>query len=194
MVVTATGLEARAIRRRATGARVVEAGVGLAHLDGASFSGVAISCGLAGGLRDDLPTGTILIPTVVATTGGRSIACNVTWTARLRAAAERLGYVYVDAPLLTSETLITGAARAPWASRGFAAVDMETAAIPADAIVAVRVILDTPARELSPDWLAPARAMLRPKNWGQALWLARAGPRCADVAARIVAAALTERA
>ncbi|HTU71394.1 MAG TPA: hypothetical protein VMF11_13875 [Candidatus Baltobacteraceae bacterium] len=193
-VVTATGLETRAVRRRAAGARVVEAGVGLANVGRASFRGLAVSCGLAGGVRDDLATGTILIPSVVATTAGRSIACDAMWTARLRAAAARLGYAYVDAPLLTSETLITGSARAPWASRGFAAVDMETAAIPASAIAAVRVILDTPKRELSPDWLYPARAMLRPKNWGQALWLARVAPRCADVAAHIVAAALAQGA
>jgi hypothetical protein len=157
---------------------------------GNRLDGVAISCGLAGGLRTDLPTGTVVIPTAVATHDGNAIECDGEWTVRLRDAATHLGFAYVDAALLTSDVLVIGDARAAWAARGFAAVDMETARIPARRIAAVRVILDTPLRELSPEWLNPARAMMRPKNWGQLAWLARAGPRCADLAARILAAAL----
>jgi Phosphorylase superfamily len=188
-IVAATRLEAAAVRRRAPQANVIEAGVGLARL-AASFPGVAISCGLAGGLRADLPTGTIVIPSAIATSDGVAIACDAAWTARLRDAALRLGYAYIDAALLTSETLVVGDQRGAWAARGFGAVDMETARIPARAIAAVRVVLDTPARELSPDWLNPSRAMRKPKNWGQMFWLAREGPRCADLAARVIAAAL----
>lgn len=189
-IVAATSLEARAVRRRAPQAKVIESGVGLARLDGTRVSGVAISCGLAGGLRADLPTGTIVIPSAIATSDGVAIACDAAWTARLRDAALRLGYAYIDAALLTSDALIVGDQRNAWAARGFAAVDMETARIPAHAIAAVRVVLDTPQRELSPDWLNPSRAALNPKNWGQMFWLAREGPRCADLAARIIAAAL----
>lgn len=178
------------MRRRAPHATVIESGVGLARWRGAALPGIAISCGLAGGLRDELPTGTIVIPSAVATTDGTAIACDPEWTARLREAAQRLGYAWVDAAVLTSNTLVTREARATWAARGFAAVDMESARIPARGIAVVRVVLDTPRRELSRDWLNPARAMLRPRNWGQMFWLAREGPRCADIAARVIAAAL----
>jgi hypothetical protein len=188
-VIAATSLEARAVRRYAPHANVIESGVGLAKIRD-SLTGTAISVGLAGGLRSDVPTGTIVIPTAVATSDGVAIACDATWTARLRDAAQRLGYAYIDAALLTSDALIIGAERAAWAARGFAAVDMETARIPAHAIAAVRVVLDTPQRELSPDWLTPMRAMLRPSNWNQLFWLAREGPRCANLAAQIVSAAL----
>ncbi|HUA08298.1 MAG TPA: hypothetical protein VMA98_03420 [Candidatus Acidoferrales bacterium] len=190
VVVAATSLEARAVRRRAPRANVVEAGVSLARLNGTPLGAVAISCGLAGGLRNDLPTGALVIPSVLATTAGDATACDPEWTERLREAARRLGYAFVDAPLLSSTQLVTGGDRPFWAERGYAGVDMESAFIRAPAIAAVRVILDTPQRELSADWLHPARAMLRPRNWGQMVWLAREGPRCADRAARVIAAAL----
>jgi hypothetical protein len=189
-IVTAMSLEARAVRRRVAHANVIESGIGLAKMNRRPILGVAISCGLAGGLRTDLPSGTIVIPSAVATNAGTAIACDAEWTARLREAAKQLGCAYIDAALLTSDTLVVGNARAAWAARGFAAVDMETARIPAQRIAAVRVILDTPQRELSPDWVNPARAMLKPRNWGQMFWLAREGPRCADIAACVIAAAL----
>ncbi|HTZ56409.1 MAG TPA: hypothetical protein VMB20_15280 [Candidatus Acidoferrum sp.] len=189
-IVAATSLEKRAVLRRAPQAHVIESGVGLVTMNGRSLSDVAISVGLAGGLRSDLPTGTIVIPSAVATTDGTAVVCDAVWTARLRDAAQRLGYAYIDAALLTSDALVVGDARAAWAARGFAAVDMETARIRARGIAAVRVVLDTPQRELSPDWLNPSRAMRKPKNWGQMLWLAREAPRCADLAARVIAAAL----
>jgi len=189
-VLVATSLEARAVRRHARGARVVDAGIALANLRDPKPFGVAISCGLAGGLGDDHPTGTVLIPDAACTSQGTWRACDQEWTARLRDAARRLGYAFVVAPLLTSDTLVTGNRRGDWARRGFAGVDMETASIAAARLSAVRVILDTPRAELSADWLDPARAVLRPRNWRQAIWLAREGPRCADLAARIVALAL----
>ena len=189
-MLVATSLEARAVRRHVRGARVVDAGIALAKLHGREPFGVAISCGLAGGLDEDHPTGTVLIPDSACTTEGSRRTCDVEWTARLRDAARRLGYTSVAAPLLTSDTLVTGNTRRDWAHKGFAGVDMETALIVTDRLAAVRVILDTPRTELSPDWLNPARALLSPRNWRQAIWLAREGPRCANVAARIVALAL----
>jgi hypothetical protein len=51
----------------------------------------------------------------------------------------------------------------------------------------VRVVLDTPQRELSRDWEHPLQAMLKPWNWAQALWLAREAPRGARLVARVVA-------
>jgi hypothetical protein len=192
-IIAATSLEARAVRRHAPQAHVVVSGIGLARLHASSLGRVAISCGLAGGLRADLPTGTIVIPSSVSTTDGVSIACDPDWTLRLRRAAREVAGAFVDAPLLTSATLINGSERAEWASRGFAAVDMESGRILVDLLAVVRVILDTPSSELSTAWLNPARAMLNPRNWSEALWLSREAPKCADLAGRVIAAALRRR-
>ena len=189
-IVAATSLEARAVRRHAPQARVVESGIGLARLRASALGRSAISCGLAGGLRTDLPTGTVLIPSSLSTTDGVTVECDPDWTLRLRRAARELGCIAVDAPLLTSATLINGADRAVWAARGFAGVDMESARILVESLAVVRVILDTPQNELSRAWLHPARAILNPRNWSEAMWLSREAPKCADLAGRLVAAAL----
>jgi nucleoside phosphorylase len=187
-VVAATSLEARAVRRHCGGVRVVESGVALSHLRGEPYD-TAISCGLAGGLRNDLPTGTVLVPQEVHAPDGSVVRCDPELVASLHAAAVRLGYAPIDAPLLTTESIATGVQRTRYAVLGYAGVDMETALIPATRLAAVRVILDTPLRELSPEWLHPVRAFLRPSNWPQAFWLAREAPRCATLAASIVGAA-----
>ena len=189
--VAATPLEARAIRRHANGMRVVECGIALAQTDASDSRGPVISCGLAGGLRNDLATGTIVIANKVRSPDGTVQRCDEELIARLRDAAARLGRQSVVAPLLTSTTIVTGAERATWAAEGYAAVDMETGLLRAERLAAVRVILDTPQRELSPDWINPARAMLRLSNWPQLFMLAREAPRCADLAARIAASAFT---
>ncbi|MDQ2961169.1 MAG: hypothetical protein M3R48_09015, partial [Candidatus Dormibacteraeota bacterium] len=110
---------------------------------------------------------------------------------RLRAAAAAVGVQSHPGPLLTLDHLVTGAERTTWASRGYAAVDMESALMVAHSprIAAVRVVLDTPSRELSPRWVHPWRALLAPSLWPEALWLARVTPRQCDLAASIVAAA-----
>jgi len=192
-IVAATSLEARAVRRHAPQAHVIESGIGLSRLHAPALGRIAISCGLAGGLRSELPTGTIVIPSSVGTTDGVSITCDPDWTLRLRRAARELGCTAVDAPLLTSATLIAGAERATWASRGFAAVDMESGHLLVDLLAVVRVILDTPKNELSADWINPARAILNPRNWREARWLSREAPKCADLAGRVIAAALRRR-
>ncbi len=192
-IVTATGLEARAARRYAPASRVVEAGVALKALAPGRTFAAAVSVGLAGGLDADLATGTVVIPDVIGQTNGTMIRCDEQLSIVLREAAAMLGIAYITAPLLTSATLIIGSERERWAREGYAAVDMESAFIPATRLAVVRVVLDTPLRELSPDWLDPLRAFLKPRNWSQAMWLAREGPRCANLAARVVAGAL-ERA
>jgi hypothetical protein len=189
-VLAATGLEAAAVRRHAHGATVIETGVALVKLPAGARYGSAISCGLAGALREGLPTASVVIPEWVGTTSGESIPCDPALTARLRATARELGYSVVEDPILTSSGLVVGEDRAQWARRGFAAVDMESARIPANAIAVVRVILDTPLRELSPEWINPMRAFMNPKNWRQGMWLAHEGPRCAEIAAKVVGSAL----
>lgn len=190
-VFAATSLERRAAERHVKGAQIIECGVALSKIHGVAPVDVAISFGLAGGLRDAVPTGSLVIPYAVYSTSGEIKTCDEAWTQRLRAAAASLGYPLVDAPLLTSATIVSGAQRARWASDGLAAVDMETMQLPVERVAAVRVILDTPQRELSPEWVDPARALRNPRNWPQALWLARNAPRCAEIAAKVIAKALS---
>lgn len=190
-VVTATRLETAEARKALPATiRVVEAGISLQRSAG-PIQGIAISCGLAGGLRDDLPTGAILIPRTVCRPDGTSLACDPALVESLIAAARALGHEPIDAPLLTSATLVHGSERARWAARGFAGVDMETGIIQADRLACVRVVLDTPRREISPAWQRPASAMLRPRAWLDLPFLAREGPRGARLSARVVLKSLT---
>lgn len=185
--VVATSLEAKALRRAAPNARIVETGIALAKLD-ENLGEIVISCGLAGGLRSDLETGALLIPRTVRRPDGTLLRCDSELVEALVAGARALGIEPLLDPLLTTERIVVGAERAGWATQGYAAVDMETGAILASRVAAVRVVLDTPSNELSTDWASPARALLKPKNWPQALWLAREAPRAAARAAKVVAA------
>lgn len=189
IVIAATALEADAVRRACPDVRVLETGVALARASHADLGDCVVSCGLAGGLREDLPTGTVLIPRTVRRPDGELTACDAELVDALLESARSLRIEPVTDPLLTSERIVNGAERAEWATRGYAGVDMETGLIVAPRLAAVRVILDTPQRELSSEWLNPRRALRNPRNWRQALWLARAAPSAARLAARIVAGA-----
>jgi nucleoside phosphorylase len=187
-VVTATGVETKAARKvLPSTVRIVQCGIGLSC--SRDFGEVAISCGLAGGLREDLPTGTVVIPRYVRRPDGTSLICDPELSEMLREAAQSLGHNPVDGPLLTSKTLVHGHERARWGSE-FAAVDMESGLITAARVACVRVILDTPQREISPAWLQPARAAVTPSAWRDLPFLAREGQRCARLAAKIIAGAL----
>ncbi len=187
--IAATSLEAKALRRKLGADRVFECGMAFSRTPVTEFSETVISCGVAGGLRRDLSTGTIVVPRTVRTPSGQTLTCDEELTLRLYEAAARLGLPCTSEPLVTSAAIVTGAERDLWAQRGFSAVDMETGLLHARRIAAVRVILDTPQRELSPDWINPLRAMLRPSNWPQLVMLAREAPRCAELAARVASAA-----
>ena len=119
---------------------------------------------------------------------GSVLHCDEELTGALIRAALGLRIEPVVDPLLTSDTIVNGSARVRWAALGYAAADMETGRLRAARVAAVRVILDTPENELSSDWANPARALLRPRNWAQALWLATTAPRAAARSARVVAA------
>ena len=58
-------------------------------------------------------------------------------------------------------------------------------------VASVRVILDTPDHELSDAWLNPWTVLVRPDAWGQVIWVAREAPRCARLAATVLARALS---
>jgi hypothetical protein len=187
-VVTATSVETRAARKALPPeVRVVQCGIALKQVR--DFGEIAISCGLAGGLRAELPTGTIVIPRYVRRPDGTMLTCDPELSELLRIAAQRLRHNPVDDPLLTSRTLVHGSERAKWAGE-FAAVDMESGLISATRVACVRVILDTPEREISPVWLHPARAFFTPSAWRDLPFLARESPRCSRLAAEIIALAL----
>lgn len=195
-VLAATEVEALPLRRRLRGnpeVRVTRSGVGLSRW-AAVNDGLLLSCGLAGALGADLPTGTVVIPDEVGLGGAATTVCDAAAVARLRDAARRCGVDPHGGPLLTVDHLVSGAERVLWWGRGYAAVDMESGRLGerAAAFAAVRVILDTPHRELSGAWSTPLRAITRPRRWPEALWLARVAPRLCDLVARIVVEAFSQ--
>jgi hypothetical protein len=189
-VLAATGIEARAAKAAVGNrARVMQSGIALRGLRG-DPGPIVISCGLAGGLRDDLPTGTVLIPREVRRPDGTTLACDPELFASLVGAARAAGCEPVEAPLLTTARIVRGSERMRWAQQGYAGADMETGLLQAPRIACVRVILDTPVHEFSAAWENPASVIFRPDAWFDIPFLAREAPRCAALAARIVAAAL----
>ncbi|HET7815402.1 MAG TPA: hypothetical protein VFL13_13630 [Candidatus Baltobacteraceae bacterium] len=189
-VVTATGLE-YSQARKVLGDRValVRAGIAMRR-NGHFIEGTAISCGLAGGLRPDLPTGTILIPSRIGCEDGSFVACDETMTRNLRAAAARLRLRVDRSDLLTTAALVHGERRVAYASAGFGGVDMESGLLDAQRIACVRVVLDTPEREISPAWVNGVRAAVTPSAWRDLPFLMKNGPRCARTAAEVIAEAL----
>jgi uridine phosphorylase len=176
VAVCATGLEAWGVRRRAPSVRVLTVGVGGSAPAGDAT--VVISAGVCGGLLPDQAPGTVVIATSVSDEAGAAFACDPALANRLEGAARALGLDVVTGSLVSTPSMVTGPARALWAGRGHVAVDMESAAAAATSprFGVVRVILDSPRRELSPAWAAPARAVLHPSNWIDAIWLATHAP------------------
>lgn len=193
VVIAATAVEYNALRRALPGVRIVKTGVALEQLR-EDLGDCVLSCGLAGGLREDLPTGTVLLPRQVRRPDGSTLTCDAALVETLAQSARSLGFDPVFDPLVTTASIVNGAERARWAACGYAGVDMETGRLTAARIAAIRVVLDTPLRELSQAWSNPLRAMLDPRNWPEAAWLSREAPRAADRCAQVVAAAQGIRA
>ena len=192
-VVAATRLEAWAVRRAIPQTMpIVRIGVGGTSASRLTHA-TAVVCGLAGSLTDELAAGSVLIPQIVGLPSGESITCDSALQDAFLRAARELGFTPSSAPLITLPTMATGAEREAWRCRGFAAVDMESAlAVAADGRLAVvRVVLDSPRREISGEWLSPVAALARPWLWPQAVRLAIDAPRYALRAARIVARGLS---
>ncbi|HEY4027885.1 MAG TPA: hypothetical protein VGO86_15765 [Candidatus Dormibacteraeota bacterium] len=191
-VVAATGLEARAVRRALPGVPVVRAGVGLSLLPhaGASLGGTLVTCGLAGSLRADVPPGTVLVPRRVLRPSGGVLECDPALVETLAAGARRLGQEPEQGMLATAPTLVLGVDRAAWLARGCVGVDMETGLLGARRVATVRVVLDTPERELDRAWRRPLTALWHPSAWAQLPWLAMEGRRGARLAAEVLASAL----
>src|SRR5690242_9182387 len=92
MVIAATRLEANAVRRECPQLRVIECGIALVKSDGSQFGDVVISCGLAGGLSGELPTGTVLVPREIERPTGERVSCDRELHGALLGAARQLGF------------------------------------------------------------------------------------------------------
>ena len=172
-MVVATRLEAWAAARLLPPDVIWRCGIGARRLPGIDQAPLLISCGLAAGLRPDVTPGAVLVPGAVAWLGGPHIPCDLEMLARLRDSAHRLGFEVVTDALVTVDRLVRGADRETWADQGYVGADMETARLMGGGrrVAAVRIILDTPLRELAV------------RN---GLWLARWGPVYARRAAAVV--------
>ncbi len=179
VAVCAMGVEAWGVRRRARDVRVVLVGIG--GRPRTALPGIVISAGLCGGLLPGQMPGTVVIPTEVMDERGKIHTCDPGVVAALGQAARYLRYPVAGGSLISTSAMVTGSGREALASRGHVAVDMESAAVAESAtrFGVLRVILDTPTRELSDAWAAPARAIRQPSNWGEALWLGVNTPRYA---------------
>ena len=193
-VVVATRTEERAVRRAAPQFRVHRAGVSLRQWNHAIATPVVISAGLAGGLDSGTPTGTVVVASHVALADGERVVCDPVWIDALVSAARKLGLPVITGGIVTAKSLVTGAAREQWARSGYLAADMESGLLigRAPRVAALRVLLDTPNRELSPRWEHPLRASLDPRRWPEAVWLFRTAPALALRAARVLAAAVAD--
>jgi 4-hydroxy-3-methylbut-2-enyl diphosphate reductase len=172
-------VEAWGVRRKTRHVRVVQVGIG--GRPATALGGIVISAGLCGGLLPSQAPGTVVIPSQVADERGVIHRCDPGVVAALTHAAQYLRYPVVYGSMISTSVLVTGSERARWASRGHVAVDMESAAVAESAarFGVLRVILDTPAHELSDAWASPARAIRQPANWGEAVWLGVNAPRYA---------------
>lgn len=189
------GVEARPLRRRLERpglAPVIEVGIALSRRPVLPEGAGVLVCGLAGALTAELDPGTVFVPERVALPDGSTFETDRSLTRALLDAAERLRLPARTGGLLTAASLVTGKERAQWGTRGFLAVDMETALLASSGqrLAGVRVVLDTPGHELSPKWERPSRAALDPRLWREAAWLLRFARTYADRAALVAAAAL----
>lgn len=191
-ILAPTWLEYRATRRTLPQAQISRTGISLARWQGANQGASVIVCGLAGALAPDLPAGTILVPSWIGLADGTKMQCDPLLVEMLTAAARTLRLPLDTGPMLTARTLVVGAERQRWFQQGFVAADMETGLLAGRdlRVATVRVVLDTPARELPPDLARPTRALFQPLFWRELLWLSNAAPRYARLAARVLKAGL----
>jgi len=187
-ILAPTFLEYWAVRRTLPHAHASWAGMRLARWKGARHGSIVVVCGLAGALAPGLPPGTVLIPDRVGLTDGRIMHCDPTLVQALVTAARTLHFRPDTRPLLTAQSLIVGDDRYDWSQRGFVAADMETGLLVERnlRVVTIRVVLDSLDHSISPDWLRPTRALLRPQLWQELIWLSRVAPRYALRAAHVL--------
>jgi len=193
-ILAPTLLEYWAVRRTLPTAAATWAGVGLARWQGAREGSSVVVCGLGGALPPGLRPGTVLVPELVSLPDGRTMRCDPELVQALVMAARTLGFQPDSGPLLTTPSLVAGAARQEWAERGFVAADMETGLLAGRnlRVATIRVVLDSPEHGISRPWLRPAGALLRPRLWSELFWLCQVALPYALRAARVLKAALEQ--
>ena len=150
-------VEAAALRRAVPGATVLRTGVGPARAAAAAvkasrLAGAAVAVGgFCGALTDDLRPGDIVVASEVRGSDGHGVRCS---SEPLVAALRERGLQRVSVgPVVSVDHVVRGAERAILAAGGALAVDMESAWLaPAAAgrpFAVLRVVLDTPAREVT---------------------------------------------
>jgi 4-hydroxy-3-methylbut-2-enyl diphosphate reductase len=187
-----TSLEYGAMRLAIQRTGVTWAGVRLNRWRGAPAGSVVVVCGLAGALTRTLRPGSLLVPEQIGLPDGRTLRADGQLVQALLLAAQRLGLPAHTGPLLTASSMVVDQARGAWARRGFVAADMETGLLAGWGlrVAAVRVVLDSPAHELSAAWAQPWSALAQPRAWCELVWLSHAAPRYAWRAARVLQCAL----
>ena len=180
-ILAPTFFEYLAVRSVLPRARVSWAGMRLARWKGACQGSIVVVCGLAGALAPNVRSGTILIPDRIGLTDGRVVHCDPILVQALVTAARRLHFQPDTGPLLTAQSLILGDDRHHWSQQGFVAADMETGLLAGRnlRVATVRVVLDSPERGISREWLRPTRALLQPTLWRELFWLSRVAPQYA---------------
>src|SRR5579884_611577 len=179
---------ARCSLRSLSHAHVNWAGVCLARWHSVRQGSIVIVCGLAGALAPGLLPGTVLIPDRVGLIDGRIISCDPVIVQALVTAALSLHLRPDTRPLLTAPSMIVEDDRRYWFQRGFVAADMETGLLMGQnlRVATIRVVLDSPEHGISPDWLRPTSALLRPQLWPELFWLGRMAPYYALRAAHVL--------
>ncbi len=193
LVLAPLGIEARALRPRAAGTRVVRAGAGLRRaartaqrtLQQPRPGAVAVA-GVAGALADGLVPGHVVVANRVLDEHGQTLPVRLDGAPLVAAALRQQGLTVHVGPIVSTPHLVKGPReRARLAELGALAVDMETTAllgVPWEApVTVVRSISDASAREL----LSPAviragwRALVSLRATTPVLeeWAAAVGPR-----------------
>lgn len=187
-ILAPTFLEYWAVRSMLPNTHASWAGVRLTRWKGVHQGSVVVVCGLAGALVPGLSPGTVLIPERVGLADGSFMHCDPTFVQALVRAAHTLHFRLDSRPLLTAQTLIVGNDRHAWFQRGFVAADMETGLLARQGlrVATIRVVLDSPEQNISPDWLRPTMALLQPSLWRELFWLSLMAPRYALRAAHIL--------
>ena len=155
LVIAPLRIECVAVRRGLPGALVLHSGMGAARARSTALAAARIPAaavavaGFCGAVVGGLRAGDVVVASEVRGPAGVT-ACE---SGPLVAALAALGIVRVQVgPVVSADHLVRGAERAMLAGEGALAVDMESAWLaPAAAgrpFAVLRVVLDTPAREI----------------------------------------------
>ena len=155
LVLTPLRIEQAAVRRGLPGAMVLRSGMGAANARAAAFVAAGIPAaavavaGFCGAVAGDPRAGDVVVASEVRGPEGVTV-CDVR---PVVAALEAQGIERISVgPIASADHVVHGAERGALAAQGVLAADMESAWLAAGAagrpLAVVRVVLDTPAREI----------------------------------------------